>query len=320
MTIHPEVRGIIAQFEARELHAARSGREVVQALADVIAESKASSLGALASELEANIDALFEAMPAYAPPLNAIHRVYARFEQALASREPLAGLQRSAQEAALAYQDWAAQSRSNIARYGASIIPENGVLFTFTLSETVLYTLRAARQMGQQFRVAVTESRPNNDGLVTAISLAREGIEVEVGIEGNIGEMIPRADVMLVGAEAILSDGSAICKVGTYPAALVAKRSRVPVYVLVDSMKLHATSLMGIGSWLDPLRGQDVIPDAASGEAAVCGKLFDVTPPDLITALITEKGLIHPEGVSQWMLEMPLSDTIAARLRNYRLT
>ncbi len=139
---------------------------------------------------------------------------------------------------------------------------------------------------------------------------------MQIGIDGNMGELIPLADVMLVGAEAILSDGSAICKAGTYPSALIAQKNKIPVYVLVDSLKLHSISLFGKTVELDPIQKDDIYQGGASRDAKVCGYLFDKTPPELITALITEKGLIHPKQVSQWMLEMPMSKAIADRFRS----
>jgi translation initiation factor 2B subunit (eIF-2B alpha/beta/delta family) len=164
------------------------------------------------------------------------------------------------------------------------------------------------------FRVLVTESRPNADGFMTARALSEQGIDVEIGIDAGLGELVPRADVMMVGAEAVLSDGSAICKVGTYPAALVAKRSGVPVYVLVDSMKVYSTSLFGGSPVLDPISTEDVIDDRMAATHSVVGHLFDCTPADLISALITERGLIHPRQVSEWMLGMPMSESLAVRL------
>jgi translation initiation factor 2B subunit (eIF-2B alpha/beta/delta family) len=316
VAIHQAVRQVISMFEAKKLHAARSGREVMQALATVVADSQAETVVDLTPDLDTNVDALLAAMPAYAPPLNALHRIYARFERALHEHESMAELRSAVIQSAESYQDWAGRARATIAASGAALIPDGGTVFTFTLSETVLHTLRHARREGRRFRAIVTESRPNNDGLITAKSLAAEGVEVEVGIDGNFGELVPRADVILAGAEAVLSDGSAICKVGTYPCALVAKKNRVPVYVLIDSMKLHATSLLGWDLWLDPIRRQDITQDAAPEPFAVTGRWFDRTPPELLTALVTEKGLIHPDAVSQWMLGMPVSETLIARLGN----
>ena len=176
------------------------------------------------------------------------------------------------------YQAWSSQARQKIAGNALPLIVPGSTIFTFTLSETVLGVLREVHRRGAQFRVLVTESRPNNDGRVTARSLCDEGIEVGLGVDASVGELLAQADLMLVGAEAVLRDGSAICKVGTYPAALAARRSNVPVFVLVDTMKLHVGSLFGEALRLDPIQPTSLPGATADEELAVSGHLFDRTP------------------------------------------
>jgi len=88
----------------------------------------------------------------------------------------------------------------------------------------------------------------------------------------------------------------------TYPAALAARRSNVPVYVLVDTMKLHVGSLFGEALRLDPIRPTSLPRATTTDELAVRGHLFDRTPAALLTALITEKGIVHPSQAGTWML------------------
>jgi translation initiation factor 2B subunit (eIF-2B alpha/beta/delta family) len=313
VAIHPHVTRLTAQFAAHELHAARSGREVMQALAVIIAESRAATLDGLAEELRPNVSALLAGMPAYAPPLSVVHQVWASLEQAQRAGQAVAEFQGTMRAAAARYGQWSEAARASIAARAAELIPGQGTVFTFTLSETVLGALRAARRLGRQFSVIVTESRPNADGRDTARLLAEVGVAVEIGIDASVGTLVPRADVMLIGAEAILSDGSAICKAGTYPAARVARRHGVPVYVLVDSRKLHALSLLGQPLPLEPLQRGAVLAGGAALNAAVGGHLFDQTPAALIRGLITEHGCLHPAQAAQAMLAMPLSPSLIRR-------
>jgi translation initiation factor 2B subunit (eIF-2B alpha/beta/delta family) len=309
------VAEVAALFEAQALHAARSGREVMSALAAVAADSPSASVDSLSAELGANLDALLHVMPAYAPPLNVMHRVFAEVERGREASLPLAELKSKLAQTASDYQAWSSQARQGIAGNTLPLIVPGSTIFTFTLSETVLAVLREVHRRGARFRVLVTESRPNNDGRVTARSLCDEGIEVGLGVDASVGELLAQADLMLVGAEAVLSDGSAICKVGTYPAALAARRSNVPVFVLVDTMKLHVGSLFGEALRLDPIQPTSLPGATADEELAVSGHLFDRTPAALITALITEKGIVHPSQAGAWMLGMPFSQTVADNLR-----
>jgi translation initiation factor 2B subunit (eIF-2B alpha/beta/delta family) len=284
----------------------------MEALAAVSADSSATGVEILGHDLEANMDALIEVMPAYAPPLNVMHRIQTEVDRARAERLSVRALQTAIARAAAAHQGWSERARGRIADCAAGLIPDGATIFTFTLSETVLTVLRTAARRGRQFKVIVTESGPNNDGRSTARALAESGVEVHIGIDAAVGELLPRADLMLIGAEAILSDGSAICKVGTYPAALAARRSAVPVYVLIDSQKLHPISLLGHSPALDPIEPGGLLAGAES--TRVAGHLFDRTPAELISALVTERGIVHPTQASVWMLSMPVSETLSARM------
>jgi translation initiation factor 2B subunit (eIF-2B alpha/beta/delta family) len=180
-----------------------------------------------------------------------------------------------------------------------------------------LRTLRAAWSLGKRFEVLVTESRPNNDGLSTAATLAQDGVPVRVSVDACLGELVPQADVMIVGAEAIMADGSAICKVGTYPSALVARAHGVPVYVIVDTLKFNITSVLGLPLWMASLPRGDVLPPEASGRALVVGHLFDRTPPELIQGIVTERGILSPAACAAVMAEMPLSETLSRKLSSW---
>lgn len=308
------LRELVRQFEAMELHAARSGREVTRVLADIAVASPAASLSVLARELEAAVDAILAVLPAYAPALNAMHRVMCQVDKALAEGMAVSELQTVLAVEAQAFQAWCTEAQSKVARYAAQVIPAGANVYTFTLSETMQRALRAAWEGGKAFDLLVTESRPNYDGLVTAAALASIGVPVSVSIDAAMGEMIPKADLMLVGAEAIMADGSAICKVGTYPSALIAQTYGLPVFVVADTQKFNPTSLLGLPLPLDPLPRTDVLPAGLPAQTGVVGHLFDRTPPELIRGIITEKGILSPTACRVPMEEMPLSMSLATKL------
>jgi translation initiation factor 2B subunit (eIF-2B alpha/beta/delta family) len=310
--MHSAVQQVIEKFEALELHAARSGREVMDALTRTAVDSRATSIAALAAEIEAAIDGLLEAMPAYAPPLNVMHRLMARMESAWNRGATADELQRAFEYEAAAYHEWSSSARDRIAAYGSEIIADGATVFTYTLSETALRTLREAARRGKRFKVLVTESRPNNDGLVTAAELSIAHVEVSLSIDACIAELLAQADLMMVGAEAIMPNGSAVCKVGTYPAALVAKTYGVPVYVTVDTLKFNVTALSGLALKVDPIRRGDI---ASDGLTRVVGHLFDQTPPDLLRGIVTEKGIFNPQSCAALMAEMPMSQRLIDKLK-----
>ncbi|RPJ01260.1 MAG: hypothetical protein EHM39_03555, partial [Chloroflexi bacterium] len=176
------VQQVMARFAALELHAARGGREVMRALNETVRLSPAQDLPALASDLLAAVDALLSVMPAYAPPLNVMHRVLAHLEVAQTAGDSADTFRAVIEWDTAEFESWSESARRKIAEIGAECIPDGSTIFTFTLSETALRTLHRAAEQGKRFRVLVTESRPNHDGLHTARELAKAGVEVKVSL------------------------------------------------------------------------------------------------------------------------------------------
>jgi translation initiation factor 2B subunit (eIF-2B alpha/beta/delta family) len=318
MTTHPAVREVIAGFERMDLHAARAGRVVMQALAQTAADSPATDLAALNAELGAAVEALLAVMPAYAPPRNVMHRVLALTERALEGEGTVADVRAALMKEAAGYSTWHQTAQAKIIEHATALIPAGGTVFTFTLSETISLVLVGAKRSGRNFRVLVTESGPNNDGLETVRRLSEAGIPVAVGPDACLGELVPQAGVILVGAEAILADGSAICKVGTYVAGLVAAAHGVPLYVVVDTMKLDASSRVGGSDWRAGLPAGAILRPPLRPGVRVVGSLFDRTPPHLITGIVTERGVLHPAACEVLFRVLPLSHTLTTRLAALR--
>jgi methylthioribose-1-phosphate isomerase len=147
--------------------------------------------------------------------------------------------------------------------------------------------------------------------------LCQDGVPVELSVDACLAELVAQADMMMVGAEAIMADGSAICKVGTYPSALMAKIHGVPVFVVVDTMKFNITSSLGLPLWLDSIERSDVVEANTHERAAVIGSVFDRTPPDLIQGIVTERGILSPAACTAVMKAMRLSETFGNKLSTW---
>jgi methylthioribose-1-phosphate isomerase len=133
-------------------------------------------------------------------------------------------------------------------------------------------------------------------------------------VDACIGELVPKANVVFVGADAISSHGMSLCKVGTYPAALVAKAHGVPFYVAADTLKFDTTSLLGLAPRIDPIHWHEVLNENYTSAVEVIGRVFDQTPPHLVSAIITERGLLHPTACVMVMWEMRLSHRLNGML------
>jgi translation initiation factor 2B subunit (eIF-2B alpha/beta/delta family) len=310
--LHPAIVDLVEQFGTGKLHAARSGRVLIGALCDVV-RSRVDNIDALINDIEKSIDAILEVLPAYAPPLNIMHIMMSHIEETRKYNEDISQLRERILREENDYLEWAKDARTKIHRYGAELIPEEGKVFTFTLSETTTGVFQKAFSDGKKFQLYVTESRPNNDGLITAEVLGKLGIPVFVGIDACLSQLVATTDIMIVGGEAIMADGSAICKVGTYPSALVANEVGIPVYVVVDTMKFNVTSTLGIPLRMKPVVYGDIFSEELSN-VGVTGYRYDSTPANLITGIVTERGVINPHSCTLVMQGMKLDEKLGLKL------
>jgi methylthioribose-1-phosphate isomerase len=95
--------------------------------------------------------------------------------------------------------------------------------------------------------------------------------------------------------------------VGTYPTALVAKHNGVPFYVLADTLKFDATSLLGYRFHVEDVPARQVPGPDGVTDYEVAGQLFDVTPAELIEGIITERGVFAAAAVGPLMVSLPRS-------------
>ena len=99
---------------------------------------------------------------------------------------------------------------------------------------------------------------------------------------------------MILGADSIRADGGVVNKVGTFPLALAAQRAGVPLYVLAESLKIAAPSTPVVLEAMDP---RELLPEPAPGVSAR-NPYFELTPADLVTAVISERGRLSVEAIA----------------------
>jgi eIF-2B alpha/beta/delta-like uncharacterized protein len=166
---------------------------------------------------------------------------------------------------------------------------------------TALGVIRYAWYEGKKISVIADETRPLLQGArLTVWELWKEGIPVRLITDNMAGLVLSKglADAVIVGADRVIYTGHTANKIGTYMVALSAKRAGKPFYVALPTSTIQAS--------MDP--ESIVIEERSPDEVRrVMGKLlitvedipvynfaFDVTPPDLVTAFITEKGVVYP--------------------------
>ena len=165
---------------------------------------------------------------------------------------------------------------------------------------TALGVIRAAREEGKHITVIATETRPVMQGSrLTAFELQHDGIDVSLIPDTAVGFTMSRGGIrrVIVGADRILRTGHVFNKIGTYQVAVMAKIHKIPFYVaapfstfdfennpediIIEERSKEEVTMMG---------KKRIAPEGVR----VFNPAFDVTPPELITSIITEKGILKP--------------------------
>ena len=161
--------------------------------------------------------------------------------------------------------------------------------------------LRSAWERGRLEQVWVDETRPLLQGArLTAWELERDGIPYRVVADAGAGSLMARGLVsrVIVGADRIVRNGDVVNKVGTYPLAVLADRHRIPFYVAAPLSTVDPDTPSGdavvieerAAAEVTELAGRRIAPEGAGA----ANPAFDVTPAALVTAIVTEAGVLEP--------------------------
>jgi ribose 1,5-bisphosphate isomerase len=318
VSLHPAVETVIDRIHRDVIGgAADIAKEVVTALAAMVADSEAESGEALLEETKPAISGILKVMSSFAPPVNAMNRLLNAVEHGIVAGSPMREIRAGIEDYRAEFLGFSENALVRIAEIGAEKVKDGDVVFMYSMSSTVWRILAKAKDEGKHFKVMVTESRPGNEGLWTVKKMDELAIPVAVSIDACLGELVPRADIVFVGADAISSSGVALCKVGTYPAAVVASRHGVPFYVAADTLKFDATTLIGLPFVSEPLshfRHQVFASEDQFPTAEIAGTMFDETPPELISGIISEMGILPAHACGTIMQQIILSHTMIEML------
>ncbi len=192
-----------------------------------------------------------------------------------------------------------------ISEFGARLIEDGYTIYTHCNSSVVTSILVTAHRQGKNIKVYANETRPKYQGRITAAELAREGIDVSLIIDAATGYFLKDADIVLVGADAISSHGALVNKIGTSQLALLAKMMNIPFYTAAETYKFSPNTMIGEIIEIEERDKSEVVDDefVKKYKINVRNPSFDITPPQYISAIITERGIIPPMGVALILIE-----------------
>ena len=191
--------------------------------------------------------------------------------------------------------------------FGAELLPDGARVLTHCNAGalataghgTALGVIRSAVEAGKKISVIADETRPFLQGArLTAWEMVQEDIPVTLISDNMSGHLMSHGevDVIIVGTDRVAGNGDVANKIGTYMVAVLSKRHNIPFYVACPLSTIDRSILSGSDipieeRPIDEITGYRDFQWAAKG-VSVRNPAFDVTPADLVTGLITEKGVI----------------------------
>ncbi len=279
-----------ARIKRLDIQGARNiAQKGLEALASDAKASKAKTPKAFMRELEANALRLSSARPTEPALRNGLGMVL----KAARMAEGLALSQRAAVKAAKAYTLEMEAAIREIARIGSKRIRDGDVIMTHCHSSSVIAVLKQAKKDGRKFSVICTETRPRFQGRITAKELLKARIPVTMIVESAARHYMNDCDLLLVGADAVTSEGFIINKIGTGQICLAAQEARTMVGCTCETFKFDPITLAGDWEPIEERSTKEIWPQAPKG-LKLRNPAFDLTPPDLINFLVTEEGIISP--------------------------
>ncbi len=201
------------------------------------------------------------------------------------------------------------EADEKIAKYGSNLIPDNSTVYTHCHSSTAVSVMVKAKEEGKHFKVNLTETRPSFQGRITALALAKHGIDVTMHVDSAAMHALKDADLMLIGADVITSYGSAINKIGSGLFAKIAHELNIPVYIAATTMKFDPVTAYGKKEKIEERNSKEVW-NIRNKHIHIFNEVFEEIEADHITAFITEFGVIKAEAVMDelekrypWMFE-----------------
>lgn len=189
-------------------------------------------------------------------------------------------------------------SKEKIAEIGAKRIPNNSIILTHCHSSTVTRMIGKAKEEGKSFKVICTETRPVFQGRITAKEMVDLEIETTLIVDSAARSFMNQVDLVIVGADAITSEGNVLNKIGTSAIALIAHESRAPFYVVSELLKFDPATLYGDYEKIEE-RSPDEIWKKPPKNLIVRNPAFDVTRRDFIHGIICEEGIISPHSITE---------------------
>lgn len=190
-----------------------------------------------------------------------------------------------------------------VGEIGSHLIHDHDVVLMHSYSSTLMGIFQSAANDKKRFKVICTESRPLRESPNAVNVLTRLGIETMFISDASVYEFMNEADMIIMGADTLCTNGDVANKMGSAQIARLAQSCKIPVYFASELYKLDIRTLNGEKVVLErrdkcELVDEDDFKDFDQVE--VINQFFDLTPASDITGIVTEFGVLHPSQMLQY--------------------
>ena len=183
-----------------------------------------------------------------------------------------------------------------IVEIGTKRFHNGDVVLTHCHSSAVTATFIKAKENGIDYSVIQTETRPKYQGRITGRELIEAGIDTTMIVDSAARHFMKEIDFVVVGSDAITSEGNVINKIGTSQVALAAHEARIPFYVVSTLLKFDPVTIYGEFEAIEERDTQEIWGQPPIG-LKIRNPAFDVTRRDYIHGIITEQGILSPHSI-----------------------
>jgi ribose 1,5-bisphosphate isomerase len=203
----------------------------------------------------------------------------------------------------------------NFQRFINNITRKKPKIMLISYSSTILNLILKLRNFEAEFYVL--ESRPLFEGRYTAQKLSNN-FRSHLIIDAAVGKIINCIDLILIGIDSILKDGSVINKIGTYPLAVMANQKEIEVYAIGTSLKYNLKSHYGLNVQIEEKPKEEVYDNQELPEnLEIHNYYFDITPPKYINGIISDIGILPPKNFVKTVQKILLMEWFELFLKDY---
>ena len=217
---------------------------------------------------------------------------------------PFEKMQRQTEKNVLEFMEDAVRGLERLAGFGAELIKDGYTIHTHCNSSAAINSIARAHEQGKDVTVYSTESRPRYQGRITVGQLTEKGIKAYMLVDSAARLYMDDVDIVMVGADTIAADGSLYNKIGTHGVALAAKDCGVSFYTCAETFKFSPRTLAGYETIIEMREAREIADPAEFPGVTILNPAFDHTPSDMITGIVTERGVIRPGEVMNTIREI----------------